>query len=71
MKQTCFNFHDGPLPRYAGLFSSSWAIVNNEKTHGVTWHKITKKIDAGDIVASKKFKIKKMILLTALILDRF
>ena len=58
-KQTCLNFHDGPLPRYAGLFSSSWAIINNEKTHGVTWHKITKKIDAGDIVASKKFKIKK------------
>ena len=53
------NFHDGPLPKYAGMFSSSWAIINNEKTHGVCWHKIVNKIDAGDILEEKKFKIKK------------
>lgn len=58
IKQISLNFHDGPLPKYAGLFSSTWAIVNGEKTYGVTWHKITKKVDAGDIVISKKFNIK-------------
>lgn len=58
IKQISLNFHDGPLPKYAGLFSSTWAIANGEKTYGVTWHKITKKIDAGDIAINKKFNIK-------------
>tara|TARA_B100000315_G_scaffold258800_1_gene312226 strand:- start:273 stop:1274 length:1002 start_codon:yes stop_codon:yes gene_type:complete len=53
------NFHDGPLPKYAGLFSSTWAIIHNEKKHGVCWHKIEKKIDAGDIILEKSFQINK------------
>jgi len=59
VKKSSINFHDGPLPKYAGLFSSSWAIYNNEKKHGVCWHKIEKSIDAGDILTEMKFKINK------------
>ena len=51
------NFHDGPLPKYAGLYSSSWALIKNEKQHGCCWHKIENKIDAGEILESIKFKI--------------
>ena len=40
------NFHDGPLPRYAGLNAPVWAILNDEPSHGVTWHRI-----AGGIAA--------------------
>jgi folate-dependent phosphoribosylglycinamide formyltransferase PurN/acyl carrier protein len=58
VKKLALNFHDGPLPKYAGLFSSSWSIFNNEKNHGVCWHKIENKIDTGDILEEKKFKIK-------------
>jgi amino acid adenylation domain-containing protein len=43
------NYHDGPLPRYAGMHSTSWAILNEETTHGVTWHGITELVDAGPI----------------------
>src|SRR4051812_36803022 len=32
------NFHDGPLPRYAGIHAPAWAIINEEITYGVTWH---------------------------------
>ena len=32
------NFHDGPLPRYAGLYVTAWALMNRETSHGVTWH---------------------------------
>ncbi len=28
------NFHDGPLPRYAGLNTPAWAIINGEAEHG-------------------------------------
>jgi methionyl-tRNA formyltransferase len=34
------NFHDGPLPRYAGLHATTWAILNQETSHGVTWHEM-------------------------------
>ncbi len=30
------NFHDGPLPRYAGVHSTSWAVMNQEREHGVS-----------------------------------
>ncbi|MFB9266903.1 methionyl-tRNA formyltransferase [Bradyrhizobium erythrophlei] len=45
-----FNLHPGPLPRYAGLNSVSWAICRGEKEHGVTLHKLVPGIDAGPIV---------------------
>ena len=51
------NFHNGPLPSYRGVNVPSWAIINGETQHGVTWHFVTKKIDGGDIVASETFEI--------------
>jgi len=45
------NYHDSPLPKYAGINSTTWAILNNEKSHGITLHQITAGIDDGDIVA--------------------
>jgi amino acid adenylation domain-containing protein len=42
------NYHDGPLPRYAGLYATSWALINREPSHGVTWHLMTDVVDAGD-----------------------
>ncbi len=51
------NFHNGPLPAYRGVNIPSWAIINGESQHGVTWHFVTGKIDGGDIVASETFEI--------------
>ncbi len=47
------NFHDGPLPRYAGLNAPVWAIFNDEATHGIAWHLIEGGIDEGDLVATR------------------
>ena len=57
--EIAINFHDGPLPKYGGLFSSTWAILNNEKNHGCCWHLMTKKIDTGNILSFKNFDIDK------------
>ena len=54
---TAVNFHDGPLPGYAGLNVTSWAIANGEETHAVTWHEMTREVDRGDIVAEATFPI--------------
>lgn len=46
-RKLSLNFHDAPLPRYAGLNATSWALIGQEKTHGVTWHEMTDAIDGG------------------------
>lgn len=51
------NFHNGPLPRYAGLNVCNWAIVNGEREHGVTWHYVDAGVDSGNIIAQAKFPI--------------
>ncbi len=51
------NFHDGPLPRYAGLNAPSWALLAGETRYGVTWHRMTEVADEGDILAQLEFEI--------------
>lgn len=45
------NYHDSLLPKYAGVYAGSWALLNGEKQHGITWHLIDEGIDTGDILA--------------------
>ena len=51
------NFHDGPLPRYAGLNTPAWAIINGETTHGISWHVIEGGVDEGDLLAQRQIDI--------------
>ncbi len=56
-KRAAINFHDGPLPQYAGLNTPVWAILNGEAEHGITWHRMTRQVDAGDILAERRFTL--------------
>jgi natural product biosynthesis luciferase-like monooxygenase protein len=51
------NFHDGPLPGYAGLNAPVWALLNGEATHSITWHLMTSGIDEGDVLATRSFDV--------------
>lgn len=51
------NFHDGPLPRYAGLNAPAWAILEGETSHGVTWHALASGVDEGGIYVQQSFDI--------------
>ncbi len=51
------NFHDGPLPRYAGLHATTWAILNQETSHGVTWHEMREIVDTGAILEQRIFAL--------------
>jgi natural product biosynthesis luciferase-like monooxygenase protein len=51
------NFHDGPLPRYAGLHATTWAILNQETSHGVTWHEMRETVDTGAILQQRIFAL--------------
>jgi natural product biosynthesis luciferase-like monooxygenase protein len=46
------NFHDGPLPRFAGLHATTWALLAGERTHGITWHEMRADIDTGRVLAT-------------------
>jgi methionyl-tRNA formyltransferase len=56
-RRGAINFHDGPLPRYGGLYATAWALINREPTHGVTWHLMTNEVDRGDILEQEHFEI--------------
>ena len=49
-RMSCINYHDSLLPRSAGVNAVPWALVNGEKEHGITWHLMTARIDAGEIL---------------------
>ncbi|GAB4019206.1 amino acid adenylation domain-containing protein [Spirosoma koreense] len=51
------NYHDGPLPAYAGVHATFWALLNGERTHGITWHLVDTGIDTGAIVKQSRFPI--------------
>jgi len=51
------NFHDGPLPEYAGLNTPVWGILRGETEWGVAWHRIDEGIDTGPILVQRRFAI--------------
>lgn len=56
-RRSAINFHDAPLPRYAGLNATCWAIYHGEAEHGVTWHAIEAEADTGAILLQRRFAI--------------
>jgi natural product biosynthesis luciferase-like monooxygenase protein len=56
-RQLAINFHDGPLPRYAGLNATCWSLLHGEREHAVTWHVIEPKADTGAILVQRSFPI--------------
>lgn len=50
------NFHPGP-PEYPGSGCTNWALLNSEKIYGVTAHLMSERVDAGPILAVRRFEI--------------
>lgn len=51
------NFHDGPLPRYAGLYATSWAIIDRQPMHAVSWHHLRAELDTGEVIVQRAVPI--------------
>ena len=56
-QKAAINFHDGPLPKYAGLYATSWALMGQEDHHGVSWHTMKAEVDEGLILKQQLFDI--------------
>ena len=46
----CFNIHTSILPKYRGAAPIQYALLNGDKTTGVSIQKMVKEMDAGDLV---------------------
>ncbi len=56
-KKAAINFHDGPLPTYAGLNVPMWALLAGEQSHAISWHLITEELDGGAVLVRNEFDI--------------
>lgn len=51
------NCHAGKLPFYRGRNVLNWALINDEKSFGITVHYIDSGIDTGDIISQAAYPI--------------
>lgn len=56
-KYGCVNIHASLLPRYRGAAPIQWAIINGEKTTGVTIMQMDQGIDTGDMLMKEEVPI--------------
>lgn len=55
--QYAIGFQDSLLPKYAGWHATSWALMAEEKVHGVTWHTLKEPSETGDILIQQTIEI--------------
>lgn len=51
------NWHNALLPRHKGRNAESWSIYAGDDVTGITWHRITEDVDAGDVIAQREIGI--------------
>ena len=51
------NLHQALLPKHPGRNAECWAIYEQDKVSGITWHYMKKQVDAGDIILQKEIKL--------------
>lgn len=51
------NLHASLLPKYRGASPTNWAIINGERTTGVTVIRMNERMDGGDIILKKEIPI--------------
>ncbi len=56
-KMGCINIHHGLLPKYRGMLPNFWQMYNDEKSAGITIHRINLKIDDGEIILQEGLEI--------------
>ena len=56
-KKACVNVHGSLLPKYRGAAPIQWAVLNGEKTTGVTTMLMGEGLDTGDMLLKKEVTI--------------
>lgn len=56
-KLGCINVHGSLLPKYRGAAPIQWAVLNGDKTTGITTMYMDEGMDTGDMILKEKVKI--------------
>ena len=56
-KYGCINVHGSLLPKYRGAAPIQWAVINGEKTTGVTTMYMNEGMDTGDMILKQEVEI--------------
>ncbi|MCD8130987.1 MAG: methionyl-tRNA formyltransferase [Lachnospiraceae bacterium] len=54
----CINVHASLLPRYRGAAPIQWAVINGDEYSGVTIQQMNAGVDTGDILYTRKYRLK-------------
>ncbi|MCX5677909.1 MAG: methionyl-tRNA formyltransferase [Candidatus Omnitrophica bacterium] len=54
---SAINLHGSLLPKYRGAAPTNWAIINGDKTSGVTIIRMNERMDEGDIILRREVMI--------------
>lgn len=57
IKEESVNLHPSLLPKHKGTFSAPWAILENDKVTGITYHEMEEKVDEGKIILQRQIGI--------------
>lgn len=58
---TAVNCHQALLPKHPGRNAEAWAIYEQDKASGITWHYMTSVVDEGDILVQKEIPLEENI----------
>ena len=56
-KYGCINVHASLLPKYRGAAPIQWAVINGEKTTGITIMRMDEGLDTGDMIAREEIEL--------------
>jgi methionyl-tRNA formyltransferase len=54
------NYHSSLLPKYPGRNAEAWTIFGMEEQGGITWHKVVREVDKGDVIYQKAINLTKL-----------
>lgn len=52
-----FNIHFSALPKYRGVYTSVWPVLNREQTTGVSLHRMDAGVDTGNVIDQIEIRI--------------
>lgn len=56
-KHLIINYHNSLLPKHPGRFAEAWAIFEEDKKSGITWHLVVPEVDKGKIILQKDIEL--------------
>lgn len=56
-ERLCLNLHGGRVPEYRGSSPMNWALINGEKSFGLSVLEVTAGVDSGAVLLERSFEI--------------